>query len=157
MEESAIDQGNTAMKLPAILAAACAALPLAGCATIPDVHPLAGTAWRLVAIDTSGSTTTLDPALQTRHTLVFADGGEAQVRLDCNRGRTTWTAGQPVNGAGAISFGPVATTRMFCPQPSFGDQLASGLAQAQRYTTTLDGRQLVIETPALRFTFAPRG
>ena len=122
--------------------------------TITDTHPLTGTEWRLVAIDTSGSTTTLTPALQQRHTIAFAEGGEATAQLDCNRGRSTWTAGRPNNGAGAISFGPFASTRMLCPQPSFGDQLAR-LAEAERYTTTLDGRQLVIETPELRFTFSP--
>ncbi len=138
----------------AIATAAFALGAVGGCMTVPDRHPLTGTEWRLTAIDTSGSTTTLTPALQARHTIAFADGGEVQVQLDCNRGRSTWTAGQPGNGAGAISFGPVASTRMLCPQPSFGDQLASGLAGAQRYTATLDGRQLVIETPELRFTFA---
>lgn len=142
------------MKFRTIAAACAAAVSLAGCMTMPDRHPLTGTQWRLTAIDTSGSTTTLTPALQARHTIAFADGGEVQVQLDCNRGRSTWTAGRPGNGAGAISFGPVASTRMLCPQPSFGEQLASGLAGAQRYTTTLDGRQLVIETPDLRFTFA---
>ena len=151
------NQGNTAMKLPAALAAAAATLALAACTTIPDTHPLTASEWRLVAIDTSGSTTTLTPALQARHTLGLRDGGEAEVRLDCNRGRTTWTAGQPVNGAASISFGPVASTKMLCPRPSFGDQLATGLAEAQRYTTTLDGRQLVIESPDLRLTFAPAG
>lgn len=134
--------------------AAAATLALGGCMTVPDTHPLTGTEWQLTAIDTSGSTTTLTQAVQRRHTLAFRDGGEVQVQLDCNRGRSTWTAGQPANGAGAISFGPVASTRMLCPQPSFGEQLASGLAEAQRYSTTLDGRQLVIETPTLRFTFA---
>ena len=48
----------------------------------------------------------------------------------------------------------VAGTRMACPAPSFGNDLAGALEQAQRYTTTLDGRQLVLETPALRLTFA---
>ena len=152
MTQTGTDQGTTATKMPAILAAAT--LTLAGCMTVPDVHPLAGTEWQLVAIDTSGSTTTLTPALQARHTLAFADGGEVQVRLDCNRGRSTCTAGLPANGAGAISFGPVASTKMLCPQPSFGNELSAGLTEAERYTTTLDGRQLVIETPELRFTFA---
>lgn len=122
--------------------------------TVPDSHPLAGTEWKLTAIDTAGSTTTLTPALQARHTIAFADGGELQLRLDCNRGRSTWTAGQPANGAGSISIGPVAGTRAFCPEPSFGDELAR-LSDAQRYITTLDGRQLVIETRDLRFTFSP--
>jgi heat shock protein HslJ len=127
---------------------------LGGCVTLPYTHPLAGTEWQLTAIDTSGSTTTLTPALQRRHTIAFVDGGAMELQLDCNRGRSTWTAGQPVNGAGAISIGPVAGTKMLCPTPSFGDELASGLGDAQRFTTTLDGRQLVIETAALRFTFA---
>ena len=142
------------MKPLAVFAAAVTTLALGGCATIPDAHPLAGTEWRLVAIDTSISTTTLYPALQARHTIAFADGGEMQLRLDCNRGRSTWTAGQPANGAGRISIGPVAGTKMRCPEPSFGDKLGH-LSDAQRYITTLDGRQLVIETPDRRFTFAP--
>lgn len=137
----------------ATLASAAATFALAGCMTIPDAHPLTGTEWRLVAIDTSGSTTTLTPALQQRHTIAFAEGGELQARLDCNRGRSSWTAGQPANGAGSITIGPLASTRMACPQPSFGDQLA-GIAGAERFTLTLDRRQLMLETPDLRFTFA---
>lgn len=142
------------MKFGAALSAGVATLGLAACMTIPDAHSLAGTEWQLVSIDTSGSTTTLTPAVQRRHTAAFRDGGDLELQLDCNRGRASWTAGQPSNGAGNIDIGPVAGTRMFCPQPSFGEQMASGLADAQRFTTTLDGRQLVIETPDLRFTFA---
>ena len=141
------------MKLSAAITAA-ATLAAGGCMTVPDAHPLAGTEWRLAAIDTSGSTTSLSPALQARHTLRFADWGNLEAQLDCNRGRATWSASGPANGAGTIAFGPIASTKMLCPEPSFGSQLASGLAEAQRYTTTLDGRQLVIETRDLRFTFA---
>jgi len=136
------------------LCAGGAMLALSACVTLPDNHPLTGTQWQLTAIDTSGSTTTLTPSLQRRHTLSFVDGGELQAQLDCNRGRASWTAGQPGNGAGNISIGPMASTRALCPQPSFGEQLASGLSEAQRFTTTIDGRQLVLETPDLRFTFA---
>jgi heat shock protein HslJ len=136
------------------IVAATATLSLGGCVTIPDTHPLAGTEWELTTIDTAGRTTTLTPTLQRRHTLAFRDGGELAAQLDCNRGRGTWTAGMPANGAGSIDIGPIASTRMLCPSPSFGDQLGAGLAQATRFTITLDGRQLVIETPELRFTFA---
>ena len=142
------------MKNRTVFAAATAALSLSACVTVPDRHPLTGTEWQLVAIDTSGSTTTLTPSLQRRHTVAFLDGGELQVQLDCNRGRATWTAGQPSSGAGAINIGPVAGTRMACLQPSFGDELASGLGEAERFSTTIDRRQLVLETADLRFTFA---
>ena len=141
------------MKLLAVFAAAAATFALGGCVTMTETHPLTGTEWQLTAIDTSGSTTTLTPALQRRHLLSFADGGDVQLQLDCNRGRSTWTAGQPVNGAGTIAIGPVAGTRMACPSPSFGNELAR-IAEAERFTTTMDGRQLVLETPELRFTFA---
>lgn len=143
------------MTLRTAFAAAAATLALTGCMTVPDSHPLAGTEWQLVAIDTSGSTTTLTPALQARHSLRFADGREVTAQLDCNRGRSTWSAQDPANGSGTITFGPFASTKMMCPQPSFGEQMSSGLAAAQRYTLTLDGRQLVIETPDRRFTFSP--
>lgn len=143
------------MNLSAALITAAALLALPGCVTVPDSHPLTGTQWQLVAIDTSGSTTTLTPALQRRHTISFGDSGELAAQLDCNRGRSSWSADRAANGAGAIIIGPVASTRMACPQPSFGEQLASGLAETQRYIATLDGRQLVLETPNLRFTFAP--
>jgi len=142
------------MKPHTIFAATALAFSLTGCMTIPDSHPLTGTEWQLVAINTAGSTTTLTPALQRRHTVNFLEAGELQIQLDCNRGRSTWTAGQPSNGAGSISIGPVASTRMFCPAPSFGDQLASGLSASQRFTTTIDGRELVLETPEQRMTFA---
>lgn len=140
------------MNRPALLAAT-ALLTMTGCVTIPDSHPLSGTEWQLAAIDTSGSTTTLTPALQQRHRIRFVNGGELAVQLDCNRGRSTWIADQTATGAGSMTIGPVASTKMLCPQPSFGDQLASGLTATERYLTTLDGRQLVLETPELRFTF----
>ena len=142
------------MTVRTAFAAAAATLALSGCATTSVPHPLAGTEWSLIAIDTSGSTTTLTPLLQQRHTVSFGMDGETTLQLDCNRGRSTWTAGQAMSGAGTIAIGPVASTRMACPDPSFGTELAR-LSEATRFTRTLDERQLVIETPTLRYTFAP--
>jgi heat shock protein HslJ len=136
-----------------LAAAAATTLMLGGCMTLPLTHPLIGNDWHLVSIEASGSTSTLTPELQARHTLALRDEGEAQVRLDCNRGRTTWTAGQPMNRASTITFGPVASTRMLCPQPSYGEQFAAALGAAQRFTRSPDGRELVIEGPGGRLTF----
>jgi len=127
---------------------------LAACTTMSAPHPLEGSDWQLVAIDTTGSTTTLIAALQARHTLSFGPEGELALQLDCNRGRASWSAGQPQNGAGAISIGPIASTRALCQDPSFGNELASGLGEAQTYLLTADRRELVIEAATRRFTFA---
>lgn len=126
---------------------------LAACATTSAPHPLTGSEWQLAAVDTTGSTTTLTPALQARHMLTFGDEGALALQLDCNRGRTSWTAGKPRNGAGAINIGPIASTRALCPEPSFGNQMATALSEAQSYVLTMDRRELVIETGTLRFTF----
>jgi heat shock protein HslJ len=128
---------------------------LGACATAPEAHPLTGTRWQLVSIDTTNTSTPLDAALRARHTIAFGAGGELQAQLDCNRGRSSWTADEPRSGAGAISFGPLAGTKMGCPAPSFGNALAGVLGQVERYTITPDGRKLVLETKALNFTFAP--
>jgi heat shock protein HslJ len=141
------------MMIRAAFAAIAATLVLGGCATVPDPHALNGTEWQLTAIDTAGSTTTLTPAVQRRHTIAFREEGALEAQLDCNRGRATWSAQKPMNGAGAITIGPVASTRMLCPEPSFGEALAQGLTGAERFITTLDGRQLVLETGTLRYTF----
>ena len=137
------------------LMAGGALVMLAACVSAPDPHPLEGSEWQLAEIHTSGSTTTLTPALQARHTLAFGPDGALALQLDCNRGRASWAAGKPRNGAGTITIGPVASTRMLCPEPSFGNQMAS-LAEARTYVLTADARELVIETGALRFTFASR-
>lgn len=135
------------------LMAGGALVMLAACVSAPDPHPLEGSEWQLAAIHTSGSTTTLTPALQARHTLAFGPDGALALQLDCNRGRASWSAGKQRNGAGTITIGPVASTRMLCPEPSFGNQMAS-LAEARTYVLTADARELVIETGTLRFTFA---
>ena len=135
------------------LMAGGALVMLAACVSAPEPHPLEGSEWQLAAIHTSGSTTTLTPALQARHTLAFGPDGALAMQLDCNRGRASWSAGKPRNGAGTITIGPVASARMLCPEPSFGNQMAS-LAEARTYVLTADARELVIETGTLRFTFA---
>lgn len=135
------------------LIAGGALMMLAACVSTPTPHPLEGTAWQLTTIDTSGSTTTLDPSLQARHTLAFGADGQLAIKLDCNRGRASWSAGKPRNGAGALTIGPVASTKMLCPPPSFGNDMASGLSEARTYVLTADRRELVVETRALRFTF----
>jgi len=137
--------------------AAAATLALAGCATVPEAHPLSGTRWQLVSIDTANTSTPLAPALRARHTIAFGSGGELQAQLDCNRGRSTWTAGRPQDGAGAISFGPLMATKMACPNPSFGTALGGVLQQVEHYTISQGGRALMLETTGLRFTFAPDG
>ncbi len=112
----------------------------AGCdRSSPD--PLIGTAWQLVSIesmapDEQPSTTIDDPA---KYTVTFGDDGQAAFRVDCNRGSGSWQAQPAADDSGSLTFGPVALTRMFCPQPSADTQVSAALGRVRSYLIA-DGR-----------------
>ncbi|WP_216900537.1 META domain-containing protein [Synechococcus sp. CCY 9618] len=107
----------------------------------PVAAPLAGSQWRLVEIqsmdDAQGTTRPADPF---RYTLLFGADGTAQLRLDCNRARGTWSARAAADpGSGSLSFGPLATTRALCPAPSLGERLGAQVPYVRTYLLK-DGR-----------------
>ena len=69
------------------------ALILVGCSTAGASPTLAGTSWRLVAIqsmdDEQGTTTVPDPS---KFTVSFGADGRAAFQIDCNRGNGSWEA-----------------------------------------------------------------
>ena len=67
--------------------------------------------WQWVATVTPVETIEVpDPE---RYTLFLPDGDGAKIRFDCNRG-----GGQYELSTGKISFGPLISTRMACPEDS---------------------------------------
>lgn len=142
------------MKYKALaLGAAC--LAVSACAGIGmPKHPLEGTEWRLVTVQTSGTTTTLTPELSSRHTLSFESGSRLQARLDCNRGNASWSASEPRSGYGSITIGQVASTRALCPRPTFGEELAAQLPRARNFTLSEDRTELVLRTDTSDYVFA---
>ncbi len=96
---------------------------------------LAGSQWRLVQIvsmdDAVGRTRPADPS---RYTLQLGGDGKASLRLDCNRGTASWTAqasAEPANGS--FRFGPLATTRAYCPPPSLSQRLTDQIPYVRSY------------------------
>jgi len=79
---------------------------------------LAGTSWQLVKFE-DGSGKTLTPDDGTKYTIDFAAGGELSARIDCNRGRGTWTATAPAH----LQLGLLALTRAQCPPGSLHDPI----------------------------------
>lgn len=114
---------------------------LAGCGAGSAGEPLTGTTWQLVSIesmapDEQPSTTIDDPA---KYTVSFGADGQAAFRVDCNRGSGTWQAQAAADDSGSLTFGPVALTRMFCPQPSADTQVSAALGRVRSYLIA-DGR-----------------
>lgn len=120
--------------LSAATALLAASAGLTGCAQNENFG-LEGTAWQLVSIqsmdDAQGTTAVPDPS---KFTVEFGKNGEAFFQLDCNRGKGTWKSEPGSSGdSGSVTFGPIATTLMLCPQPSLDQQVSTALGDVRSY------------------------
>jgi hypothetical protein len=104
-------------------------------------HPLAGTVWGLLEIqsmdDAIGTARIADPG---RYTMRLNADGSAVLRLNCNSATGTWSAdvGQD-RSSGRFEFGPLEATGARCPPPSVDEQV---MKQAPYFRSYLlqDGR-----------------
>lgn len=90
--------------------------------------PLQGTAWHLVRFQGSDDTT-LTPDDRAKYTIEFGAGGQLNVRIDCNRGRATWTS----SGSSQLELGPLALTRARCPEGSLHDRIVKHWTYIRSY------------------------
>jgi len=123
-----------------VILVAAAAAALAGCGSATASDPLVGTTWRLASIesmsDEQPTTTIDDPA---KYTVTFGAGARAAFQVDCNRGNGSWTAAAAASDSGSLNFGPIALTKMFCPQPSVDNTVAADLGRVRSYLLS-DGK-----------------
>ena len=118
-----------------------AALALSGCGSAAVPEPLTGTSWQLLSIESMApaeqpSTTIDEPGL---YRVTFGDDGRATFQVHCNRGSSTWQAEAAAPDSGSLTFGELALTRMFCPQPSADTKVAAALGQVRSYLLS-DGK-----------------
>jgi para-nitrobenzyl esterase len=90
---------------------------------------LGGRSWQLVQFQGSNDKT-LMPDDKAKYTIAFETDGRVSTRLDCNRGRGTWTS----TGPHQRQFGPLALTRAMCPPGSLHDRLVKDWAFVRSYT-----------------------
>jgi heat shock protein HslJ/membrane-bound inhibitor of C-type lysozyme len=90
--------------------------------------PLAGTAWQLVRFE-GGDGKVLTPDDPSKYTIAFDKNGNLTARVDCSRGRGTWTS----SGPGNLQFSPMALTRAMCPPGSLHDQIARQWTNIRSY------------------------
>ena len=77
----------------------------------------------------SGDGTVLRPDDGAKYTLEFGADGSLIARVDCNRGRGTWTS----PGPSQLTLGPLALTRALCPPGSLHDRLVRDLGFVRTY------------------------
>jgi len=76
-----------------------------------------------------------------RYTLQLAADGRAQVRFDCNRGGGDYEISE-----GKMSFGPLISTRMACPEDSLDAPFMRDLQRVSSFF--IEDGELFLELPA---------
>ncbi len=92
---------------------------------------------------------TITAAAPERYTLFLGDDGRAQVGFDCNRGGGEFTI-----SPGRLSFGPMMSTHMACPEDSQDARFAADLQRAALFFVE-DGflyLDLVYHSGTMRFS-----
>jgi len=86
------------------------------------------------------------------YTILLKDGGKVEARFDCNRGGGTYEI-----AAGKLSFGPLMSTRMACPEGTLDASFMRDLARVA--TFFVEEGSLYLELPldsgTMRFRQAP--
>jgi len=138
---------------------------LAGCGHVSSPSPggqphatpsrLDGTRWRLVDFQSMDDAQERKaPADPDRYTIAFGTDGQASLQIDCNRGSGAWRA-TPSGGGGTLTFGPIATTRMACPEPSMGPLLDRQLPYVRSYTVSQGRLHMSLMADGGIFTWEP--
>ncbi len=119
----------------ALAVLAAIALPACAITSRDATTELPGTSWELVEIDGAA------PAADPPPTLTFEDDGTVSGSGGCN----TFSGGVTIDGT-SLSFGPLASTQMACPDPVGQEEQAFLLAmdEVTEYTIDDEGR-LVLE------------
>jgi para-nitrobenzyl esterase len=112
---------------------------------------LRNTSWRWVDVTSHGDSFAVDQP--DRYNLTFVDSDRITLRADCNRGAGPVAIPSP----GAITVGPLATTRAKCPPGSLSERFLRDVSRAVRFAIL--GGELHLELPnaseVLRFTKEP--
>ena len=122
-------------------------LAAAGCGTAGASDPLTGTSWQLLSIESMApgeqpGTVIADPS---KYTVSFGDDGRAVFTVDCNRGNSSWQAEVSGMDSGTLTFGPIALTRMFCPQPSADTEVTAALGRVRGFLISDEKLHLSLE------------
>jgi para-nitrobenzyl esterase len=111
---------------------------------------LGGTTWQLVRFQgTDDTSRSLDD--RANYQIEFRKGGSLTARIDCNRGRGTWTS----SGPGRIELGPMALTRAMCGPRSLHDQIVKHWSLIRSYALRGGHLFLAVQPEGGTYEFEP--
>ena len=125
-----------------IAASLTSALTFAGLQKSSGKNPLSGTSWQLVKFQ-GPDERTFSPEDRSKYTITFGSNGRVTVRVDCNRGNSTWKLG---GGNGELQFGSWSRTSAKCGPGSLHDQIVREGADVHKFDLK-DGRLFLFGMP----------
>jgi heat shock protein HslJ len=91
-------------------------------------NPLSGTSWQLVKFQ-GPDERTFAPDDKSKYTIKFGSDGRVAIRVDCNRGSSTWR----VTAKGELKFGSWSRTSAKCGPGSLHDQIVTEGADVRNF------------------------
>ena len=109
-------------------AALSSPITFAGAQKSTGGNPLSGTSWQLVKFQ-GPDEQTFAPDDKSKYTITFGRNGRVTVRVDCNRGSSTWK----VSANGELRFGSWSRTNAKCGPGSLHDQIVTEGADVRNF------------------------
>ena len=107
---------------------------------------LIGSVWQLTAVTEKvpAFQGVIPEAEQANYTITFHADGSFEAKADCNSVSGTYTTADPTADSGDLSIFPGPSTRVACPEGSFGDLFTIGLGSAASYAIADDALTLTL-------------
>ena len=110
---------QTVLTLATVAIVSAASVALAGMQKSSSAG-LSGTSWQLVKFQ-GPDERAFAPDDKSKYTITFGKNGRVTIRVDCNRGSSTWKA----NEKGELEFGSWSRTTAKCGPKSLHDQIVT--------------------------------
>ncbi|HKY42942.1 MAG TPA: META domain-containing protein [Pyrinomonadaceae bacterium] len=141
MKTNAIRMMSALASVVIIAASLTSAVTFAGLQKSSGAKPLSGTSWQLVKFQ-GPDERTFAPDDRSKYTITFGRNGRVTVRVDCNRGSSTWK----VTANGELEFGSWSRTNAKCGPGSLHDQIVTEGADVHKFDIK-EGRLFLFGMP----------
>ena len=110
------------------IVATCVASAVVQAQKSGSTSALSGTSWQLVKFQ-GPDERTFSPDDKSKYTITFGSNGRVTIRVDCNRGSSTWKA----TAKGELQFGSWSRTTTKCGAGSLHDQIVTEGAAVRNF------------------------